>query len=74
MHGVRSSQQSAQLVRPANTASMEATIVFFLYCIHMNDPLTSNNIVPVIHDHYGRYNREQRISRQIANPENEYDM
>jgi len=73
MHGVRSSQQSAQLVRPANTASMEATIVFFLYCIHMNDPLTSNNIVPVIHDHYGRYNREQRISRQIANPENEDD-
>jgi len=40
----------------------------------MNDPLTSNNIAPVIHDHYGRYNREQRISRQIANPENEDDV
>jgi len=74
MHGVPSSQQSAQLLRPANTASMEATILFFHYCINMNDPLISNNIVPVIHNHYGCYNREQRISRQITNPENEDDL
>ena len=74
MHGILSSQESAQFLRQANPASTEATVLFFLYCIHMNDPLTSNNIVPVTHDHYGRYNREQRISRQIVNPENEDDL
>ena len=74
MHGVLSSQQSAQLLRPANTASMEATVLFFLYCIQMNDPLTSNNIVPVIHDHYGCYNRDKRISRQIVDPGSEDDL
>jgi len=54
MHGVPSMNQQGQIVRLDNTASMEATRVYFDRIKHINDGNKFRILMPT-HEHYGLY-------------------